>query len=69
MEIFANVRIRTQVRELLIEMQRSIAAGKMPMVEGVRDGKPVKEPLFHRPPGLPDILEVAVKEFREKYRL
>lgn len=69
MEIFANIRVRRQVRELLIEIQRSIEAGKMPLVESVHDGKPVKEPLFHRPPGLPDILEKAVLEFREKYGL
>lgn len=63
------IRVRRQVRETLIEIQRSIEAGKMPLVESLRDGKPVKEPLFHRPPGLPDIVELAVREFQTKHGL
>ncbi len=71
MEIFADVRVRRQIRELLIEMQRAMASGKKPSLPVVRDGKLTREPidLFNRPPGLPDIVEKAVLEFKEKYQV
>ncbi len=71
MEIFADVRVRRQVRELLIEMQRAMASGKKPTLPVMREGRLYRDPieLFDRPPGLPDIVEKAILEFREKYQV
>ncbi len=73
MDIWQDVRVRKQVRELLIAMQRSLEAGKQPTLPNLPEGKgirlPVEPPLFSRSPGIGDIVEKAVQEFKDKYGL
>jgi len=75
-EIYANIRVKRSVRETLVQIQKDITNnGKKPTLPvAINRGSVIvtqRNPidLWGRMPGLPDLVETAVQEFREKYRL
>jgi len=64
-DITVDLRVRKAARELAEAIQRELNKNRR-FGEVPAGGK---DPLFTRPPGISDIVEKALAEFREKYRL
>jgi hypothetical protein len=69
----ADLRVRRQVRELAVQIQRALQdKNRIPWIDtppGSALRALPKAPMFDRTPGLPEIVERAIREFGEKYRL